>query len=129
MERGFYPAVFARRGMTVVVPDADDRTYVNDRYFGELVEGSFREETSAGMSAIVGRMKDRQGIDAVILGGRELPLLFRDRPPSVVPILDTTTIHVQAADRADVRRRLTGSTSALRRGSRSGAARSEARLG
>jgi aspartate racemase len=97
MERGFYPAVFARRGMTVVVPEAEDRTYVNDRYFGELVEGSFRAETWAGMSAIVARMRDQHGIDAVILGGTELPLLFRDRPPSVVPTLDTTTIHVQSA--------------------------------
>jgi len=45
MERGFYPTVFARHGITVIVPEKDDRDYVHNRYFSELVEGSFRDET------------------------------------------------------------------------------------
>ena len=97
MEGGFYEAVFARRGMTVVVPEADDRSWVHDAYFSELVEGSFRDETRAGMIAVMDRMNARDGIDAVILGGTELPLLFRDGPPSTLPLLDTTTIHVESA--------------------------------
>ena len=97
MNGGFYPAVFARHGMTVVVPEPDDRTWVHDRYFAELVEGSFREETRAGMSAVIDRMKAQDNIEAVILGGTELPLLFRDSAPPSVPMLDTTTIHVESA--------------------------------
>jgi aspartate racemase len=97
MEGDFYPAVFASHGMTVVVPEADDRSYVHDRYFAELIEGSFRDETRAGMSAVIERMVSRDGIDAVILGGTELPLLFRDSTPPSVPMLDTTTIHVERA--------------------------------
>lgn len=42
-------------------------------------------------------MKARDGIQAVILGGTELPLLFRDGPPTTVPFLDTTAIHVDSA--------------------------------
>ena len=97
MEGDFYQAAFARRGIAVVVPEADDRTYVHDRYFGELVEGIFLDETRAGMAAIVDRMKARHEIEAVILGGTELPLLFRASPVTSVPMLDTTTIHVEAA--------------------------------
>jgi aspartate racemase len=98
MEGGFYPEVFARRGMTVVLPDAQEIAYVHDRYFAELVEGSFVDETRAGISAVIDRMQARDGIEAVILGGTELPLLFRDhRPATTVPMLDTTTIHVDSA--------------------------------
>ena len=96
MEGGFYPAVFARRGMTVIVPGPDDRAYIHDRYFAELVEGSFRDKTRAGMSAVIERMKARDGIEAVILGGTELPLLFRDGARPTLPMLDTTTIHVES---------------------------------
>lgn len=97
MEATFYPTVFARHGMTVVVPGAEDRAYVHDRYFTELVEGSFREETRAGVSAVIDRMGSRDQIDAVILGGTELPLLFRGGPATTVPLLDTTMIHVETA--------------------------------
>jgi aspartate racemase len=97
MERGFYEAVFAPLGITVVVPEPDDRAYVHERYFTELVEGSFLETTRAGIAAVVDRMRAQHGIEAIILGGTELPLLFRDGPPLAVPALDTTAIHVAAA--------------------------------
>lgn len=97
MEADFYPTVFARHGMTVVVPDAADRAYVHDRYFSELVEGSFRDETRAGMAAVIERMRSSEGVEAAILGGTELPMLFRDGPPPTVPLLDTTMIHVEGA--------------------------------
>jgi aspartate racemase len=96
-EGGFYPAVFARHGMTVVVPEADDRAYVHERYLAELVEGKFRAETRAGITSVIERMRAQHDIEAVILGGTELPLLFREGGATVVPLLDTTTIHVESA--------------------------------
>ena len=97
MEADFYPAVFARRGLAMVIPDAADRDLVHDRYFTELVEGSFRDETRAAIAAVIDRMVERHGIQAVILGGTELPLLFRGGPSPSVPLLDTTLIHVESA--------------------------------
>jgi len=97
MDGGFYPAVCARYGVTVVVPQPDDRTWVHDRYFAELVGGNFRQETRDGMTAVMRRMQERDGIDGVILGGTELPLLFRGASLSDLPMLDTTRIHVEAA--------------------------------
>jgi aspartate racemase len=97
MEGGFYTDVFARRGISVAVPDAHDRAYVHERYFAELVEGRFLEETRTGMSAVIARLREREGVEAVILGGTELPLLFRDAEPAAVPLLDTTSIHVESA--------------------------------
>jgi aspartate/glutamate racemase len=36
------------------------------------------------------------GVDAVILGGTELPLILRDATASDIPSLDTTAIHAKA---------------------------------
>ena len=98
MEGEFYPRVFRRRGITVVVPDANDRTYVHDRYFGELVEGIFLDETRDGITAVAERIAEREiQIEAIILGGTDLSVLFRDAGSMPVPTLDPTAIHVEAA--------------------------------
>lgn len=38
----------------------------------------------------------RDGIDGVILGGTELPLLLQSEKIASVPMLDTTALHVAA---------------------------------
>ena len=42
-----------------------------------------------------GKDNSRDNIEAVILGGTELPLLLRDPQHNGVPFLDTTKIHVE----------------------------------
>jgi len=42
-------------------------------------------------------MRDRDSLDAVILGGTELPLILRDSGNTGIPFLDTTRIHAEAA--------------------------------
>jgi aspartate/glutamate racemase len=46
--------------------------------------------------AIVERMGTKSGIEGLILGGTELPLLHEGEDPSF-PFLDTTRIHAEAA--------------------------------
>ena len=97
MEGTFYPKVFSREGIELVVPDPTDQDYLHDKYFNELVPGKFLPETRAGLLAIVDRMKARTEIDAVILAGTELPLILRDADHNGIPFLNTTKIHVEAA--------------------------------
>jgi len=97
MQARFYPDVFAEQGVAVVSPTPDEQEYVHSRYVGELVNGVFRDETRQGVLAIVDRMKHRDAIEAMILGGTELPLLFREGPMPSLPLLDTTRIHVERA--------------------------------
>ena len=52
-------------------------------------------DTRTGLVAVIDRMRERDGIDGVILGGTELPLLLRD-VAHPLPFLDTTRIHVDA---------------------------------
>lgn len=98
----FFPDVFAERGLEIVMPPLDDIIYVHDKYVGELVEGQFLDSTRDGLVAVMQRLRDRTGIDGVILGGTELPLILRD-VPFALPLLDTTRIHVDAAIHAALR--------------------------
>jgi len=97
MQGRFFPNVFARAGMTLAVPTADEQDYVHDKYMGELVNGIFLPATREGLLEIIGRLRQREQIDGVILGGTELPLLLRDAGSQDIPFLDTTQIHVKAA--------------------------------
>lgn len=45
-------------------------------YLGELVPGVVRDETRERLAAIIATMRDRDGIDGLVLGGTELPLIL-----------------------------------------------------
>lgn len=94
MDAVFYPAVFDRHGIVVVTPSTVERSRVHELYIGELLKGDFREKTRGEVEAIVARMRDDDGIDAVVLGGTELPLLLPEATIGGIPALDTTALHV-----------------------------------
>ena len=96
MEAPFYTTVFARYGLAIVVPGDADRAWIHEKYIGELLMGKFRDETRQRFETLVGRLRDEQRIDGVILGGTELPLLLTSAAVAGVPALDTTAIHVAA---------------------------------
>jgi aspartate racemase len=96
MQGRFYPDVFSREGIQLVVPEPDEQAYIHDKYFGELVKGVFLAETRQRLLEIVDRMKRREDIGGVILAGTELPLILRGSTQPRVSFLDTTQIHVQA---------------------------------
>jgi aspartate racemase len=96
MEGNFYPSVFARRGIAVVAPNGEERTWIHDRYVGQLLNGDFRDETRDRMISIIGRIRDEEKVDGVILGGTELTLLLSGPTVAGVPALDTTTLHIEA---------------------------------
>ena len=96
MEAPFYATVCERFGLAVVAPKDAERAWVHERYIEELLKGEFRDETRGRFEALVGRLRDHDGIDGVILGGTELPLLLRAPVIAGVPALDTTALHVGA---------------------------------
>ena len=97
MQATFYPKVFSREGIELLVPNLEDQTYIHDKYLNELVPGQFLPATRAGLLAIVDRMKANSDIDGVILAGTELPLILRESEHNGIPLLDTTEIHCEAA--------------------------------
>ena len=97
MQGGFYQKVFAREGIEVVIPGPDDQKFIHDTYLNELVNGIVRPETRGRYIAIARSMKSGQGIEALILGGTELPLLLRGAIDIGVALLDTAHLHVERA--------------------------------
>jgi aspartate racemase len=96
MEASFYPDVFKRYDMAVIVPAGADRAWIHERYVGQLLAGDFRDDTRRDVVSLIGRMRDEEGIDGVVLGGTELPLLLSAEAVGGVPVLDTTALHVAA---------------------------------
>jgi aspartate racemase len=95
MQGRFYPDVFAKAGITLVAPEADEQTYIHDKYMNDLVNGIILPETREHLLAILDKMKERDGVEGLILGGTELSLILRDTDHNGMPILDTTRIHAE----------------------------------
>jgi aspartate racemase len=93
MQGGFYQKVFSDARVEVAAPAPEEIEYVHQKYMEELVNGVFLDGTRNAMTAIAKRMKERDGIQGLILGGTELPLL-RDAGDIGIPVFDTTRIHV-----------------------------------
>jgi aspartate racemase len=93
----FYPYVFSREGITLIVPEEEEQAYIHDRYMNELVNGVIISETRQRLLTIVDRLIAQEGIEGLILGGTELPLILREETYGGIPFLDTTKIHVDCA--------------------------------
>ena len=94
MAAPFYPDVFSRAGLKLVTPNPEEQDYIHGIYLGELLKDVFRPETRLKLLQIADEMKRRDGVEAIILGGTELPLLLRQDEHNGLPLLDTTRIHV-----------------------------------
>jgi aspartate racemase len=97
MAAGFYQKVFNREGIEIVTPNDAEQADLHARYMNELVKGSFLAATRERAVAIASRLQKEKGIEALILGGTELPMLLRDATGLTIPLLDTTRLHVEHA--------------------------------
>jgi aspartate racemase len=94
MQGRFYPDVFSRADIAMVTPKEDEQSYIHEKYMNELLNNMFLAETREQLLAIMDRMTADDQIEALILGGTELPLILRDPEHNGIPFLDTTKIHV-----------------------------------
>ena len=97
MQGRFYPDVFSEVGIELVSPREEEQTFIHAAYVGELLKNVFRPKTRDRLLTIVQTLKERDGVQAIILAGTELPLLLTKESTPAVPLLDTTEIHVMAA--------------------------------
>jgi aspartate racemase len=79
MQGDFYPRVFSREGIELIVPGDQEQDYIHEIYLGELLKGTFLPETRQKLCKIVERLVHDHGIQGAILAGTELPLLLGRR--------------------------------------------------
>ena len=88
---------FDPSGLAIVVPTTEEREFVHGIYMGELLLGDIRDASRDKLVSVIAAMRDRDGIDAVILGGTELALTLTGHAYAGVAVLNTARIHVEAA--------------------------------
>ena len=95
MEGPVYPAAFARRGIGLRTPPADDRALVDRVIFDELTQGRIVDASRREYLRVVEGL-EREGCDAVALSCTEIPLLVTP-DVSPLPTLDSTRLLARAA--------------------------------
>lgn len=94
MTGDFFKAPFDNSNIEIIVPTMDEMEFINQKISSELELGIIKEETLVEFQKIITRMKNDSGIEAIILGCTELPLLLNDEV-CPVPCLDTMKIHIK----------------------------------
>ncbi|HEY2161596.1 MAG TPA: aspartate/glutamate racemase family protein [Solirubrobacteraceae bacterium] len=96
MEQDFYTGRLRdRHGLTVLVPDAEDRAVVHDVIYRELCVGVIRESSRTEYRRVMDALVAR-GAQAILLGCTEIELLVGPED-SPVPVFDTTRLHAKKA--------------------------------
>ncbi|MBG6244750.1 aspartate racemase [Candidatus Symbiopectobacterium sp. 'North America'] len=95
MEADFFKRPFIEAGIDVITPILNDIDFVAEKIHYELERGIVKIQMRERFLAVVERMSKYEGIEAIILGCTELPLLFTD-VQLAVPALDTVDIHIEA---------------------------------
>lgn len=95
MEQAFLKDRLAAMGLTVLVPDAQERREVHRIIFEELCVGVISDESRKVYQHVIASLAAR-GAQSIILGCTEIGLLIKPEH-SALPLLDTTLLHAQAA--------------------------------
>ncbi len=94
MEQDFMKKDLLQAGIDVIVPDKADRELIAKRIYEELELGIVKESTLQEFNEIIKKMENVHGIEAIILGCTELPLILNDEN-CLLPCLDSVAIHIK----------------------------------
>jgi aspartate racemase len=95
MEQAFYRDRLAAHGLTVLVPDRQDRAAIHAIIYDELCQGIVLDSSRDRYREVIARLT-AAGAEGVILGCTEIELLVT-QADSPVPVFPTTRLHAQAA--------------------------------
>lgn len=95
MEQDFYRGRLEAHGLTVILPNDDERTIIHDVIYNELVQGELRRSSREAYLDIIDRLGSA-GAQGVIAGCTEIELLVTE-DDVFIPFFATTQIHADAA--------------------------------
>ncbi len=95
MEQDFYKSKLTADGIEVLIPNNDEREFINNTIVKELLVGKFRNESREKMLALIKRL-NRFGAKGIVLGCTEIPLLVHQEDTDI-PLFNTLLIHSLAA--------------------------------
>jgi aspartate racemase len=95
MESKMYPREFAEAGIRIVLPSEEDREFLEKTIYNDLAIGRVTPEVRQRYHDICTKHIEENGIDSIILGCTELPLVISNGDFSI-EVFDTTIIHIDA---------------------------------
>ena len=94
MEQDYMKKDLLDSGIQVFVPEKSERELISKRIFEELEKGIVKESTLNEFIGIINKMMERDGIEGIILGCTELPLLLNSKN-CPVSCFDAVEIHIK----------------------------------
>jgi aspartate racemase len=95
MEMDFYRRNLENENIEVIIPDQNDRDFIQYVISNELLRGLFLKESKDRFLKIIQDL-DQCGAQGIVLGCTEIPLLI-NQGDSVLPLFNTLKIHALAA--------------------------------
>jgi aspartate racemase len=95
MNEDFYRDRLVANGINSIVPSIEDQEIVHRIIVEELVRGQIKDNSRQQYLEIINKMQ-KEGVEGVILGCTEIPLLIQEKD-CALPLFDTTVIHAEAA--------------------------------
>jgi aspartate racemase len=95
MEQDFLKERLSAQGLSVLVPEAEERQAVHRIIYDELCVGVINPASRQAYQQVIESLA-RRGAQAIILGCTEIGLLIKPEH-SPLPLLDTTHLHARAA--------------------------------
>lgn len=96
MKSDYYQKVFEREGLSIFVPSEEEQEYIHNKIFSELQSLIITDETKTGLLSIVKRMLGDHGVEGVILGCTELPLILTEDEFGL-RFINTSQVHIESA--------------------------------
>ena len=94
MEQDYMKKDLLENGVEVFVPNDEEIALIGKRIYEELEKGIVKESTLAELTEIINRMKEEDGIEGLILGCTELPLILNSEN-CPVKCFDSVELHLK----------------------------------
>jgi aspartate racemase len=95
MEEDFYTSKLEAAKIRAIVPEEEDRNFINNVIYNELLKEIFTDESKSRFLEIMAKLR-QQGAQGIVLGCTEIPLIIKDDDFDL-PLFNTTEIHARAA--------------------------------
>jgi aspartate racemase len=94
MNGDFFKLPYKKYGIEVFVPSNDEIDYIQNKYVSEIENGIYNDYTIKQFTEIMIRMKNENGLDGMILGCTEFPILL-EKVNIGIEMMNTTNIHIE----------------------------------
>lgn len=94
MELDFYKKRLQAAGINTLVPEVEDRDFIEQAINFELLKGVSKPETKNGFLQIIDDLREK-GAEGIVLGCTEIPLIVHEGDVDL-PVFNTTLVHSRA---------------------------------